>query len=191
MHTAAGEGSQNSTLLLDLLYQARLIQPWSLCSVFIIPASQYQLHPSFLIMGNTGYKREILHLVCISVFCLRDRPCDLCVFHWSGKADMQTGRGARDEKKGSLASEPHSVCAGNKAYADTFAPNYYSDDPPAPAELERVKYVKMLRIVNIPDIVPKVSFEPAYHFNHYCTCFLRAAVLTSNAQYQEASNVRC
>lgn len=189
MHTAAGEGSQNSTLLLDLLYPSKTYS--TVVSVLSVYNPRQPIPAAPLFSYNGEYWIQKGNTAFGLYFCLRDRPCDLCVFHWSGKADMQTGRGARDEKKGGLASEPHSVCAGNKAYADTFAPNYYSDDPPAPAELERVKYVKMLRIVNIPDIVPKVSFEPGYHFNHYCTCFLRAAVLTSNAQYQEASNVRC
>ena len=50
-------------------------------------------------------------------------------------------------------------CAGNEAYADTFDPDYDSKSPPAPAQLQHVKYVKMLRIVNEPDIVPKVTIN--------------------------------
>ncbi|EIE22842.1 hypothetical protein COCSUDRAFT_63967 [Coccomyxa subellipsoidea C-169] len=42
---------------------------------------------------------------------------------------------------------------GNAAYAATFDGDYSPDNPPA--DLNSVKYVKMLRVVNVPDIVPK------------------------------------
>ena len=53
--------------------------------------------------------------------------------------------------------------AGNAAYAATFDGDYSPDNPPA--DLNSVKYVKMLRVVNIPDIVPKVNCPSAIHMH--------------------------